>query len=636
MEENDKNNIKDDSAKDPQGGAPDKDHSKSQPPKHNNVKDESSDEILILDDNFPAEPTGENVSDLKDMEDLFFGDLNSANKQQEQKPDPASSPEIEFNDIQDEAPVESDLQPPAADQPTEISLDLDFTALDQDPQTEQSDPLSEEVPEYTINENGSAKGTYTKADNKIENEDFILESTELQDKDHKSVYNFPEQPAAEQSTEVDKHSGQEHRDKEPVMFKDGIKVSMEEALKPSFGQSGDVSSFQDQLDSIEEKDEESPKLFDNTPDSPVPKAYDESPYVNPLHSTPQKKIPLNLLLLLLFVIIAVTAGYFFIIKKSDSQDIAELNNSPPPVGAKRRQVPGRKPKPQESQEKTINKRDLELNQLKTYFKDAEEHLIKEDLQNAKLTMILAEKIKISADLTARKNRILNEIKLLKNKLDLKNKKIEQTIIAEDDVFNQAEKTNTIEAYNKYLQKYPAGKFKFDAKANIEKVKREKIRQQYGQIRIKTRQFQRVQLRFGYGEMGEEEIKKTKAMLADHRNRFEKKTFNDQNIIIDYSTGLMWHLWARPMDYTKAKWWTTRRYAGLFNWRIPTVEEALSISAIDFRYFLNRSATNIQIWTGDRISANSDSVWSVDIRAKACTVTEPTADKYLFSCRKIQK
>jgi len=63
------------------------------------------------------------------------------------------------------------------------------------------------------------------------------------------------------------------------------------------------------------------------------------------------------------------------------------------------------------------------------------------------------------------------------------------------------------------------------------------------------------------------------------NKYEAKTINGENVVIDNATGLMWHQSGseKYMSYTKAKKWidelNRRSYAGYRDWRLPTLEEA---------------------------------------------------------------
>ncbi len=66
------------------------------------------------------------------------------------------------------------------------------------------------------------------------------------------------------------------------------------------------------------------------------------------------------------------------------------------------------------------------------------------------------------------------------------------------------------------------------------------------------------------------------------NDYEAKVINGDRVVIDHATGLMWHQSGslQTMDLEKAKRWVRelnrQRYTGYRNWRLPTVEEAVTL------------------------------------------------------------
>ena len=107
------------------------------------------------------------------------------------------------------------------------------------------------------------------------------------------------------------------------------------------------------------------------------------------------------------------------------------------------------------------------------------------------------------------------------------------------------------------------------------------------------------------------------------NSFENKSVGDDSVVIDHSTGLVWHQSGsdEEMDWPNAKQWlkdlNDKGYAGYTDWRLPTVEEAISLLEPD----INTSelyidpvfdAKQIGIWTGDENDSAGfmDGAWSV--------------------------
>jgi hypothetical protein len=66
------------------------------------------------------------------------------------------------------------------------------------------------------------------------------------------------------------------------------------------------------------------------------------------------------------------------------------------------------------------------------------------------------------------------------------------------------------------------------------------------------------------------------------NNFELKIVEEHKVVIDHATGLVWHQSGSPfpLKYAEAALWikdlNNKGYAGYYNWRLPTVEEAASL------------------------------------------------------------
>jgi len=101
--------------------------------------------------------------------------------------------------------------------------------------------------------------------------------------------------------------------------------------------------------------------------------------------------------------------------------------------------------------------------------------------------------------------------------------------------------------------------------------------------------------------------------------YEKRSINGDSVVIDHATGLMWHQSGSNnyMRWNNAKDWIRnlnyRGYADYQDWRLPTLEEAVSLLESG-RWNNNLYITTVfneeqwGIWTGDKNS--SGGVWSV--------------------------
>ena len=108
--------------------------------------------------------------------------------------------------------------------------------------------------------------------------------------------------------------------------------------------------------------------------------------------------------------------------------------------------------------------------------------------------------------------------------------------------------------------------------------------------------------------------------------YEESIMEDDKVVIDHATGLMWHQSGsfKNISWKSAKRWVIRLnengYAGFTDWRLPTLEEAVSLlepSAKNGNQFIDPSfdKTQSSVWTCDSNISNSslslDRAWSVD-------------------------
>ena len=103
------------------------------------------------------------------------------------------------------------------------------------------------------------------------------------------------------------------------------------------------------------------------------------------------------------------------------------------------------------------------------------------------------------------------------------------------------------------------------------------------------------------------------------HEYETKTIGDNKVVIDNATGLMWHP-SGSYEYMKRKeikkWvrgLNSKGYAGFYDWRVPTVEEASSLleaSEKNGNLYIDTAFDKKQrwIWTGD--SCSSGGMWRV--------------------------
>ena len=102
--------------------------------------------------------------------------------------------------------------------------------------------------------------------------------------------------------------------------------------------------------------------------------------------------------------------------------------------------------------------------------------------------------------------------------------------------------------------------------------------------------------------------------------YNLKTIKGDKVVVDNATGLMWHQNGsrKSMKWNKAKEWVRNlEYAGYSDWRLPTLEEAVSLleSSKSNGQYIDPifSSKQAWIWTGDKFEKKdgSEAAWDVD-------------------------
>jgi hypothetical protein len=113
-----------------------------------------------------------------------------------------------------------------------------------------------------------------------------------------------------------------------------------------------------------------------------------------------------------------------------------------------------------------------------------------------------------------------------------------------------------------------------------------------------------------------------------KNEFLKQQIDGENIVIDKTSGLMWQQGGSSdrILYREAekriKELNAKRYAGFNDWRLPTLEEAMSLMEPEKKngnIYIDPVFDKTQrwIWTSDPISGSSDRFWVIDFDDGEC-------------------
>jgi serine/threonine protein kinase len=237
-----------------------------------------------------------------------------------------------------------------------------------------------------------------------------------------------------------------------------------------------------------------------------------------------------------------------------------------------------------------------------YLADAQDFFKKKNFSKALENISLAKKIKTTPGLVT----LEEEVKKAEEE---KRIELEQK---DDEAYKVASSRNTIAAYQKYLDKYPSGRHKQEAAGKLNRLKEVE------------RKKQRVTLRSQYkDDLNEEDVK---PMLKKYgffhanwnntgsfKSYYEKESKKSRNVVIDYTTGLMWynHELEQEMGIYEAENWVEKlnseKYGGYDDWRLPTLEEAASL--------LIKNKNKQGLYIGPIFSSITSKIWTKDSATK---------------------
>lgn len=121
------------------------------------------------------------------------------------------------------------------------------------------------------------------------------------------------------------------------------------------------------------------------------------------------------------------------------------------------------------------------------------------------------------------------------------------------------------------------------------------------------------------------------------NQFEVNVFNGDTVVIDHSTKLMWQQGNSSkllMTFNKAQRWlkefNSQGYAGYNDWRLPTLEELMSIMESEKKnndgyidsVFNNRPSSwfllsDFWLWTSDSLDIGGNTIWCINFTGGYC-------------------
>ena len=275
-------------------------------------------------------------------------------------------------------------------------------------------------------------------------------------------------------------------------------------------------------------------------------------------------------------------------------------------------------------------------QFTRYFASAKAQYQKGNFSQAQSDLIFAKRIKSTDALNDLEAKILTKLKEMDNSpsIDELNEKVVQ--LKDDRTFEQSLATNTIPAYEEYLRLFPTGQHTQEARKKIGVLEKKKRQNFEVEMEQKVQNLQQVKLRPLYKNLSLVDIDADAGRFNNFTSRIEEMTIDEEKVVTDFATGLMWHIWEKPMFFDKAQWWAARRYSGYYDWRLPTADEALSLVRIEQSHFPYPRPADYDIWTGDLDSQNAHSSWTLNLGNRKFNSTDFYKLRYVFSVRAIKR
>lgn len=301
-----------------------------------------------------------------------------------------------------------------------------------------------------------------------------------------------------------------------------------------------------------------------------------------------------------FIVLLITL--YLLTKKNQPGDKASH-----PVSIKQKTPPG--PAPVEKVEK---KREpaasLHEQEYQKHLLQAESHLQKGDLEHAEESIKLAKAIKENPE-TQKIEYEINQQKIQKSLLSDKEEQQTETLISDEErSYKKVMVSPDISVLEAHLKTYPAGNYSGEIIKRIETLKKKNREMLQMEINQNLQLHRKSHLRSAPQALGPENIQEILKKTRNTTDKIVVKTIAGDQVIINYSTGLMWHIWKESMEFRKAKWWANREYAGYFNWRLPTAEETATLSSSEIPKLVEKPAATIEIWTSDTDRRDSRNIW----------------------------
>jgi hypothetical protein len=178
--------------------------------------------------------------------------------------------------------------------------------------------------------------------------------------------------------------------------------------------------------------------------------------------------------------------------------------------------------------------------------------------------------------------------------------------SEEQDYADAVTEDTVAALEKFLARYPMSSYAARARAKIAAIEKAAAQKAELEFQQRVRQSKRRTLRSDYVNLNQADLNSALQKLGQAGPQFETLARGNEKVVVDFSSGLMWYLYSKPMTFDKASWWANRNYAGYSGWRLPTIEESQMLQRMDPAIY--GGLRDFAVWTGDGVSDITRSAW----------------------------
>lgn len=233
-----------------------------------------------------------------------------------------------------------------------------------------------------------------------------------------------------------------------------------------------------------------------------------------------------------------------------------------------------------------------------YLVSARNYFKRKNFSKARENILLAKKIKTTPEL------ITFEEEVKKGEAEGE-KKLRQK---DDQAYKLASSHNTIAAYQKYLDEFPSGRHSKEVTRKLNKLEdaeRKKrtvtLRSQYKDD-LNEKAVQSMIKKYGFFHTNWNNT-------GAFKSYYEKEVKNGVDVVIDYTTGLIWYNGELKVEMSlkEAEEWIEKlnsdKYGGYGDWRLPTLEEAVSL--------LRKDKNKQELHIDPIFSGNTSKIWTTD-------------------------